>query len=371
MKVAELKRLCDEQGLEYGSNVKKAELVRLLERYAEPIEVEAQVVDDEMIPVKPFAIDMTKVNEGIGDLTDAIDNVLTVYGEMEVEDEVIADMQTDDLVSCEKALSDALDEADEIRKQLGRDYRKPLDEANARYKELTAPAYALRDKFQEQRKSNRRNGLERTYIDFCESNGMSKLPQLVPFQRLLDRNTRWMAINSNAGTAAQNVEKTAKSIIDDWGTLSEQRASMRFYDEAEAEFFKTLDLSAAIRLNQERTAVHEQLEAARAEREAVEAWRKSMQTPRFVEVEPEPPVQETVQAHEPAAGVVHDEPSVAVDVRKPYVIFLDMTDSEKQKFKKFIADERIGIQGQRYVAPCADRDEAIATVRNLMEVNHG
>lgn len=49
---------------------------------------------------------------------------------------------------------------------------------------------------------------------------------------------------------------------------------MPFFQEAEAEFLRTLDLGAALRLNDMRVEEQARIEAARAEREADRAWRE-------------------------------------------------------------------------------------------------
>lgn len=324
MTVARLKELCDEQGIEYRRDDRKADLVRYLEKYAEPIEVAAVPIEDGLA-ASSFAVDLTVVNDDITALTEAIDEALKVYGEAKADPDTLAEMSTGDISICEKQLADAAKAADDARLQLGRDYRKPLDMANARYKELMGPVTAMRDAFAEEREARRRGGLEATYVDFCTANGMESLPTLVPFQRILDAHPQWMRRDANAGKAAQKVEEVAQGIIDDWKALSMQRGSMRFYQEAEAEFFRTLDVSAAVKLNAQRTEDAEKIEAARAEREAADAWRAELTwTPAFEEVEPEP----AKGPERPADGAVAPQ-------RRRYRFEAWMTDYELASFREW------------------------------------
>ena len=278
--VARLKELCDEQGLEYPANVKKAELVGYLEKFAEPIEVEAETIDGEMIQVKPFSVDMTLVHSDIDELTRAMDEALTVYGDLLVEREVVDGMAVADLLVCENQLGKAIAVADEARKQLGRDYRKPLEAANARYKELMQPVEELYAAYSERRQELRYEGLERTYLDCCAANGLETLPSVVPFERLAKAHPQWLRRDANAGKAAERVEDEVMRIGRAWGTLRSQRAAMRFYDEAEAEFFKSLDVERAIGLNNRREQEQARIDALRAEHEANEAARREAEARR-------------------------------------------------------------------------------------------
>ena len=269
MKVAELKAMCDEQGIEYGSGIRKAELIDMLEKYGDPL---PEVIESgDMVPA--FAVDMTVVQDDIAILTERIDDALTAYGEFLVEPDAMDAMTSQELSICEAALSESLKAAEDARLQMGRDYRKPLDMANARYKELTTPVFELHNQYAEKRQELRRSGLEATYVEFCDANGMSSLPTVVPFDRLLEKHPQWMRRDANAGKAAQKVEETARKLMDDWGTLTSQRTTLPFFDEAEAEFFRSLDLSEALRLSERRAKEQAAIAVARAERDEVQAYR--------------------------------------------------------------------------------------------------
>lgn len=231
-----------------------------------------------MMPVS-FALDMSGIQEDVAALTDAIDDALTAFGEYQADQATIDGMDADDAKICEQGLSAAKNAAEDARKKLNRDYKQPLDEAKKRYDELMAPVFDLHEKYrqrridaEDERKALRRQGLENTYIEFCAMNGWETLPQLVPFQRLLDANPKWMNKGTNAAKAAEDVEAIAERVASDWGVLTRQRSTLPFFDEAEAEFFRTLDVGAALALSAKRQEEQERIDAFKAEQEENRAF---------------------------------------------------------------------------------------------------
>lgn len=369
LKVDELLEVIAERGLEPQDGMLKSDLIAMLEDYdaaqAGDVQVvEAEVIDNDMIPTSTLEIDMGGIFADLDALTANIDDALTVYGEMLVEDEsIIKKMDYKEIKSCEQALSSAINQADTARKQFNTDYDKPKNEVKARFDELVNPVKALHAMYKSVRvgkdneaKNLRYQGLESTYIDFCESNGFASLPNLVPFDRLLEANPKWLNKSEGAAKSAVEVENVAARIASDWGILTKQRSTLPFFEEAEAEFFRTLDVSKALDLSARRKEEQERINAFKAERDEMQAYRAPG---------PEPePVQEQAPEPEPIPEPACDAPA---EERKPYVVLIDMTQSEKQQLKSFIAEHNIGIQGERYVAECADRVEAIDIFRGIME----
>ena len=310
MKVAELKAVAALRGVKLAQGARKADIIAALEEAEAPIEVSASVVDEEIAPIKAFDIDMSVVQDDISVLTKAIDGALAVYGDVMVDDEVLDDMSGGDIAICESQLADALKAADDARLKLGRDYRKPLDTANARYKELIGPAEEQLAKFAERRKDLRYMGLRGTYESCCASNGFANLPDVVPFDRMLKDHPQWMARTTNAGKAAEKVEDE----IRDWHTLKSQQASMRFYVEAEARFFEELDVAKAIDFNNRREDEQRRIDALEAERQANEMARRDARDAVAYALQQ---VAQAAQMHEP-------QPE-QVPVQKQYRYVFDVT----------------------------------------------
>lgn len=333
MKVADLKELAALRGVKLAQGARKADIIAALEEAEAPIEVSASVVDGEIAPIKAFDIDMSVVQDDISVLTKAIDGALAVYGDVMVDDEVLEDMSGGDIAICESQLADALKAADDARLKLGRDYRKPLDTANARYKELIGPAEEQLAKFAERRKDLRYMGLRGTYESCCASNGFANLPDVVPFDRLLKDHPQWMARNTNAGKAAEKVEDETMRIIRDWHTLKSQQASMRFYVEAEARFFEELDVAKAIDFNNRREDEQRRIDALEAERQANEMARRDAEARLYAQ-------QQVAQA----AQMLEPQPE-QVPVQKQYRYVFDVTAPQAQAEIKALFSG-VGIHGK-------------------------
>ena len=68
-----------------------------------PQPVEAEIVEDDlMISSASFEIDMSGIQSDVAELTEAIDDALTVYGESLVDSETIATI--DRVTACEREL---------------------------------------------------------------------------------------------------------------------------------------------------------------------------------------------------------------------------------------------------------------------------
>jgi hypothetical protein len=94
----------------------------------------------------------------------------------------------------------------------------------------------------------------------------------------------------------------------DWDALKQQRESMAFYAEAEAEYFRTLDLGRALRLNSEREEEQARIDEANRRMDEALAYRAGTPDER-VDQEPEPmPEPEPEPVPEPA---IEPEPAQA------------------------------------------------------------
>ena len=343
MKVAELRRLCMERGIAIPAKATKAQLMQWLEAYDlnNPIEVEAVAIEDEIIPANVLAVDVDGMQRAAVALTEAIDAAATALGEYDVDDGVLDAMSVSDIRICEDGIAAALKDVDERRKELTRLLTSPKKAIDEKVKELTGPLGELAGRYADARQSVLMKGYAAQYEDCCIANGMEALAQAVPFDSFIARHGQWVSRTANPVKTQEKIADEVARIAKDWATLRSLRGSMRYYDEAEREFFATLDLNAAISKNEAVTAQQERVEAMRREREEAERWRaeqaaKQAQeqpapawTPEFEEVEPEP-VPTPKPPAEPARA-----PQGRQDGRRRYHFEAWMTEAELASFREW------------------------------------
>ena len=298
--------------------------------------VEAELIEDDlMISSASFEIDMSGIQRDIEELTEAIDNALTVYGEALAEPETIAAMGQADARRYERELSKAIRGADELRRKLNRDYRSPLDMAKKRYDELMGPVIKLHGEFKQRR------------IDFEEAERQQKrldiaamyeriapwlaLPSaeggapLVPFDRIFDAyGAKWL----NKGTDPLTVESEIRAIETTIaaGERALDAAGLKHAVEARAVFWQTLDANAAIAHDRELCEAEQRQREREAQREAQRAEQQAASTI-------------AASATTAAATVAPDKGE-----RKPRVMLIDgATDEECRQIGAFCSS--LGITG--------------------------
>ncbi len=341
MKVAELKSLCAERGIAVPSKATKAQMVGWLEAadLNSPIEVEAVPVEDEIIPAKALSVDVEAMQAAAIGLTAAMDDAATALGEFDVEDGTLEAMAVGDVKVCEAGIASALNDVDARRKELTRLLTEPKKAIDAKVKELTGPLSELAQRYADRRQAVYMEGYEAQYQECCIANGLEAMVQAVPFDRFIARHGQWTSRTANPVKTQEKIAEEVARIARDWEALRGLKGSMRFYDDAEACFFETFDLNAAINRNKERTAQQQRIDAMNAEREDNERWQREAaernarawesaqeppQTPVFEEVAPEP-----VPMQEPPA-----EPARAPQ-RKRYTFTVLLSDSEFEAFKSW------------------------------------
>ena len=345
MKRDELAALCRERGIAFQAKATKAKLAELLDAsdLAEPIEVEAVEIDDEIIPANVLAVDLDGMQRAAVELAEAMDAAATALGEYDVDDDVLGSMAISDVRACEDGIAAALKDVDERRKELTRLLTNPKKAIDAKVKELTEPLSALAQRYADRRQDVYMQGYAAQYSECCIANGMEALEQAVPFDDFIARHKPWTARTANPVKTQEKIAEEVVRIGRDWDTLRGLRGSMRFYDEAEREFFATLDLNAAIAKNKAVTAQQERVDAMRRGQEEAERWRAEQAakraqephapawTPVFEEVEPEP-----APTPEPPA-----EPARA-QLRRMYTFTAMLSEEEFEAFKKWKRDSGAG-----------------------------
>lgn len=211
-------------------------------------ETEPQQVEAEVIEAEATTLEVTYTEATIASNMDAL--------EAHVK-KVVADYEgaTYDLTSAQAIkeakhdrsyLNGIKKEIDERRKAVKREYNKPLDAFERRCKQITAiidestdAIKAQRDKAEQTRKDALYSRLQQHYEEFA-----GLLAPVVPYERLHE--PQWLNKTFGEIKAQQALEAKVSDVARDWETLKAQQEAMPHYADAEREFFRTLDLGAAL-----------------------------------------------------------------------------------------------------------------------------
>lgn len=264
-------------------------------------ETEPQQVEAEVIETEATTLEVTYTEATIASNMDAL--------EAHVK-KVVADYEgaTYDLTSAQAIkeakhdrsyLNGIKKEIDERRKAVKREYNKPLDAFERRCKQITAiidestdAIKAQLDEAEQTRKDALYSRLQQHYEEFA-----GLLAPVVPYERLHE--PQWLNKTFGEIKAQQALEAKVSDVARDWETLKAQQEAMPHYADAEREFFRTLDLGAA--LNAARLADEEDRRIA--ELKAAMAPDPEPEPEPGPEPEPEPePIEEPepIAAPEPA-----------------------------------------------------------------------
>lgn len=211
-------------------------------------ETEPQQVEAEVIETEATTLEVTYTEATIASNMDAL--------EAHVK-KVVADYEgaTYDLTSAQAIkeakhdrsyLNGIKKEIDERRKAVKREYNKPLDAFERRCKQITAiidestdAIKAQLDEAEQTRKDALYSRLQQHYEEFA-----GPLAPVVPYERLHE--PQWLNKTFGEIKAQQALEAKVSDVARDWETLKAQQEAMPHYADAEREFFRTLDLGAAL-----------------------------------------------------------------------------------------------------------------------------
>lgn len=211
-------------------------------------ETEPQQVEAEVIETEATTLEVTYTEATIASNMDAL--------EAHVK-KVVADYKgaTYDLTSAQAIkeakhdrsyLNGIKKEIDERRKAVKREYNKPLDAFERRCKQITAiidestdTIKAQLDEAEQTRKDALYSRLQQHYEEFA-----GLLAPVVPYERLHE--PQWLNKTFGEIKAQQALEAKVSDVARDWETLKAQQEAMPHYADAEREFFRTLDLGAAL-----------------------------------------------------------------------------------------------------------------------------
>lgn len=271
MTKAELEARLDEIGVGHPKKATKAELVELLEQEEAPIEVEAVAIDGEIVAADALSIDAEAMRSALSELSATVEDARAALDEYDVDEGVLSAMPVSDVRVCEDGIAAVLRDVDSRRKELTRMLAEPKKRVDDECKKVTEPLKAVAARYAEVREALYMEGYEAQYQECCMANGMEQLAQAVPFGRFFAMHPTWGRRNANPVKVQEGISEEVERVARDWATLRKMR--MRYQDDAEGEFFATLDLQAAIRADEQKAAQQENLERMRREREEAERWR--------------------------------------------------------------------------------------------------
>lgn len=211
-------------------------------------ETEPQQVEAEVIETEATTLEVTYTEATIASNMDALEaHVKKVAADYEGATYDLTSAQAIKEAKHDRSyLNGIKKEIDERRKAVKREYNKPLDAFERRCKQITAiidestdAIKAQLDEAEQTRKDALYSRLQQHYEEFA-----GLLAPVVPYERLHE--PQWLNKTFGEIKAQQALEAKVSDVARDWETLKAQQEAMPHYADAEREFFRTLDLGAAL-----------------------------------------------------------------------------------------------------------------------------
>lgn len=185
-------------------------------------------------------------------------------------------MTAESLYGCEEKelkplrteLNSWINEIEDARKSVKRQYNGPLEEFEARCKELVKMIEGPKGQIdsvikrkEAEGRSYRLSLLEDAYAEFCECNGCSALVQNIPLERIIEN--QWLNKSFGEAKAKNCLEDRVAAILSDWNAVK----SMVWYFPKDAEicFFETLSIRKVSENDQKLNEQHRKLEELKQE----------------------------------------------------------------------------------------------------------
>ena len=283
-------------------------------------EVKAEVIEENSLAVK---FSPASISSNFKELDAYIESVLATYADVDID---INDTEQVKHAKRERAYLNSLaKELDDKRKAIKREYEKPYKAFEDQVKAITAKIKNTSAKLdikvkeaEQMAKNAREDALREHYEEFAPL-----LVPVVPFDAILD--PKWLNKSFGEVKAQEELEAKVTKIATDWESL--KKLDLEFYDVAEAEFFRTLDIAQAINYNNKLVKDRDAINDLKAEMEAPE------EEPQEAPEEPEPAPQ---PAPKPAPA---PQPT---EVATPWVIIIDaMTRSQAMEVGRTLHDHGV------------------------------
>jgi hypothetical protein len=283
--------------------------------------VEAKALDTNLVVVK---VDPQKVTDLILGMDAEVRKCNAIVAEF--EGSTLDGAADEDVKRLSQDLSRHYKDADEARKRFKREWQEPQKAVEAAFKDALDPMKELVDAYKgelDARNAAKRQERYELMCEFYEADAPT-LAELVPIERFgIERDKMSVAKSWSLVKEQERLHAQLVQALNDWAAL--KTGHLSFEQEAEAEFFRTLSLQAALNLNAMREEEQAQIDKLNAEM--------------GVAPEPEPtPEQEREPQPEPEQAAA--QPSEPVG---RYCIVCDMTPAQKHRLLGYM--RAAGIHG--------------------------
>lgn len=232
----------------------------------EVVEVEAEIVEDDVLAPKPVYVPaVIDAKAYLAAKGDYVEHMMEPYADM--DEAALEAMDLSEMKTCRADLNRIIKEVEDERKAIKKMYNEPLKAFEAKVAEMLEPVRKSEEllaggikAIEASRKELRRQSLEGEYEIFAPA-----LVPVVPFDRILAINPKWLNASYNGVKATEEMEDAVAKIARDWDALKKQAHTLPFYQEAEAAFFRTLDLGAALDVSRSRAEEQARIDALKAE----------------------------------------------------------------------------------------------------------
>lgn len=271
MKINELREYAKERGIDIKGLRSKGDIKAAIEaaeaatdeQESEPIVVEAEVIEDEPVKTGELAVSFRPgvLSANFSALEAYIDGILETYKDWEPS----ADSQ-EEVKQCathRKYLNGLAKQIDERRKAVKNEYLRPLNSFEAdcnrirdKVKDVSARLNDVEKEADEARKSQKEDELREHYEGYA-----GLLAEVVPYDKIAD--PKWLNKTPTLEKAKIELEEKVDKVVADWETL--KRLNLEFFEQAEIQFFNTLDLGQATAYADKLAEDARKIEAMKAE----------------------------------------------------------------------------------------------------------
>lgn len=271
MKINELRDYAKERGIDIKGLRSKDDIKAAIEAAEsavdeqddETVVVEAEIIDDEPAKAGELAVSFSPgvLSANFSALDAYVDGILETYKDWEPS----ADNQ-DDVKQCathRKYLNGLAKQIDEKRKAYKSEYLRPLNGFEAecnrirdKVKDVSNRLNDVEKEADEARKSQKEDELREHYEGYA-----GLLAEVVPYEKIAD--PKWLNKTPTLEKAKIELEEKVDKVAADWETL--KRLNLEFFEQAEIQFFNTLDLGQATAYADKLAEDARKIEAMKAE----------------------------------------------------------------------------------------------------------
>ena len=331
--------------------------------------VRAEVVGELAGPQDILDFDAEAIAADLVGMQAALDRAAQKADLYEVDDDTLKAADLKDVRKWRADINETISDYDSARKGLKARLMKPYEVAEQRGKELIAPLKAIEARLK--REVDTRDARERqereNHLRDVYATAAPVLMPLVPFERILEANSdkKWLLKSTKPEKAEEQLIDFIDKIAKGWETL--QAATLHYPSDAEAEYFRTLDLGAAMRFDAEKFEEQQALEAVRAE---VEANKAAMRGETYVaEGHDGEPVVIAETRHieameEDGSASVYDVVDGVIQIPQVYLLALKCTKEQLEIIKDALREA--GLKGCGHIVKRPDIEHletALAAIR--------